>query len=116
MNRRESSDSAVEFSAIGLPVMALVDAAGFWQGSVKDLLVALNAKSDALDRRDPEWPKGEKALAAALHRIDANLHAAGYDVRWRGKDPRTRRRILCITKKSKSSTVEFPTGEAKSAD
>src|SRR5206468_2374382 len=80
-----------------------------WQGSIKDLLAALNAKADEQDRRDPAWPKGEKALASALSRIDANLHATGYGVRWLKRDSRTRRRIVRLDQKSKPSTVEFRT-------
>jgi hypothetical protein len=100
-NRQAASDATLEFSAIGHPIMALVDAGGFWQGSIKELLVALNAKSDELDRRDPNWPKGEKALANALNRIDTNLAGIGYGVRWLKKDSRTRRRIVRIEKKAK---------------
>jgi putative DNA primase/helicase len=114
-NRQELSDATLEFSAIGHPMMALVDAASFWQGSIKDLLAALNAKADEQDRRDPAWPKGEKALASALSRIDANLHAAGYSVRWLKRDSRTRRRIVRIDKKSKPSTVEFRSGAEEAA-
>jgi len=114
-NRRELSDATLEFSAIGHPIMALVDAAGFWEGSVKGLLAALNAKADEQDRRDPAWPKGEKALASALSRIDANLHATGYGVRWLRRDSRTRRRIVRIDNKSKSSTVEFRAADTEDA-
>jgi hypothetical protein len=121
-NRQELSDATLEFSAIGHPIIALVDAAGdsfrtdvprFWQGSIKDLLAKLNASADDQDRRDPAWPRGEKALASALSRIDANLHSAGYDVRWLKRDSRTRRRIVRIDRQSKASTVEFRASDAE---
>jgi putative DNA primase/helicase len=114
LNRQEASDATLEFSTIGLPVISLVDASsGSWQGSIKDLLLALNSSTDELSRRDPNWPKSEKALASALSRIDANLHAAGLDMQWLKLDSRTRRRIVRITKMF--APVEFPAAYRKAA-
>ncbi len=115
-NRQELSDLSLEFSPLAHALLALVDSRNSWQGSVKDLLISLTAKSDELDRHDPRWPKNAKALASELSRIEVNLHAIGYTVKWLGKDRLTRRRIVRVGKKSKPSTVEFATGEAKSAD
>jgi hypothetical protein len=106
-NRREASDTTLEFSAIGHSVMAVADLNDFWEGSIKQLLIALNTASDELDRRNPDWPKNERALASALHRIEANLHAAGYTLQFLKRDSRSRRRIIRIDKKSKPSTVDF---------
>lgn len=109
-NRREASDTTLEFSTIGLPIIKLVDSGGgSWQGAIKELLAALNAKATEQDHRDPDWPKSEKALASALNRIDANLHATGYRVQWLRRDSRTRRRIVRIEGKSKRTVVEFQT-------
>jgi putative DNA primase/helicase len=114
-NRQEASDATLEFSTIGLPIIRLVDAGGgSWEGSVKKLFADLNAKADDPDRRDPEWPKSEKALASALNRIDANLHAIGYGVRWLRRDSRTRRRIVRIEGKSRRTVVEFQTDAGNS--
>jgi putative DNA primase/helicase len=112
-NRAEASDTSLEFSAIGLPVILLIDAnAGSWEGSVKDLLGTLNARFDDTEKRDPDWPKNPRALRSALNRIDPNLEAAGYHVSWLKQDSHTRRRIVRIAKKS-ASPVEFRTTDAK---
>lgn len=100
-NRQDLSDVTLEFSPIGHPLMRLIDAnnhgnpAGSWQGSIKDLFRELGSS------HDPGWPKNEKAVAGELHRIEANLSAAGYAVKWLGKDSVTRRRIVLIEKKKK---------------
>jgi hypothetical protein len=110
-NRADASATTLEFSAIGLPIIHLIDATGgAWQGSVKDLLTALNAKADDAEKRDPEWPKNPRALRSALNRIDVNLDAAGYHVAWLKQDTRTRRRIVRLAKKS--GPVEFRTTDA----
>jgi hypothetical protein len=114
-NRQEASDATLEFSAIGHPLVALVDAAdGSWHGSIKELLAALNGNSDEQDRRDPAWPKSEKGLATALNRIDSNLHGIGYGVRWLKRDSRTRRRIVRIDKKL--VPVEFRNADLRTAE
>jgi len=106
-NRTDASATTLEFSAI----IHLTDAkGGAWQGSVKDLLTALNAKADDAEKRDPEWPKNPRALRSALNRIDVNLDTAGYHVAWLKQDSRTRRRIVHLTKKPRP--VEFRTTDA----
>jgi hypothetical protein len=105
-NRAEQSDTTLEYSPIGLPLIQLIEAnGGAWQGSIKDLLAALNGKFDS-EQRDPDWPKSAKSLASALSRIDANLHSANYHIEWLRRDSRTRRRIVRLSK-WKSEPVEF---------
>jgi len=101
-NRTAGSREALDASPIYLPLMTLLDAAGHFRGSGKDLLMVLKANDAA--ERPPNFPKTPKMLAAMLARLIPNLRAEGVEIKDLGRDPMRRVRILEI-KASKASNV-----------
>lgn len=82
-NREAANSQAIEASAIGAPLLALLSAQESWNGTFKDLLAELNSDrcSDEAARRRKDWPQNPKKLSGDLRRLAPNLRHAGVDVR-----------------------------------
>jgi hypothetical protein len=74
-NRQENSYHALESSPAATAVVNLVRQCNTWQGTHGELLVTLNSTST--QRRDPQWPKSARAMAAVLSRVEPDLLVAG---------------------------------------
>ena len=75
-NRRESSLLALEFAPAASFIPQLVHSSGgTWEGTHGELLTALNMLATE-DKRDPDWPKSARKMAAVLSRSEPNLAVA----------------------------------------
>ncbi len=81
-NRDEAHTLAIEASAVGFPILAMVKKKRRWAGAAGELLLELNNGdwADETTRRRVDWPKGRKAMANDLRRIAPNLRARGVAV------------------------------------
>lgn len=81
-NRAESNESAIEASAIGAPVLALIADVGRWAGTASELLTTLESDryTDERTRRRKNWPRSGRGTGGALRRIAPNLRASGIEV------------------------------------
>ncbi len=99
-NRAAAHESAIEASAIGGPLLALMADLDAWQGTAAELLAALEVDGESDDRtgRRRDWPKTPRALGSALRRIAPPLRANGIEVSFDRVPGRQRRRLLRLGK------------------
>jgi hypothetical protein len=98
-NRDQASDLAIEASAVGLAVLALMDERQRWEGTATDLQAALEdsrCSEQTKNRRD--WPKSPPAVGRALRRIAPNLRQAGIDVLFDRSTGKRRTRLITLEK------------------
>src|SRR5262249_4333396 len=75
-NRRESSFQALECAPAITETKKLLNRCGVWEGTHGELLAQLNALASE-NRRDPQWPKSARSMAAAIARAEPNLSVVG---------------------------------------
>lgn len=78
-NRKGSNALALEASPVG-PLLVKVADDGPWTGTVKTLLVALEAMADDALRRSRDWPATPRKLGGELRRLAPPLRRAGVNV------------------------------------
>ena len=77
-NRIEADVSAVEGSAVGPSILAMLEERREWSGTAGALLILLNERYTEQQTRDSiEWPKTRKAMGNAVRRIAPNLRRMG---------------------------------------
>lgn len=81
-DRAAAHETALENSAVGRAIMALVTTNGRWTGTSTTLLEELNIgpwTTEAI-RKSPEWPKTNRKLSGDLRRLAPCLRASGISV------------------------------------
>jgi hypothetical protein len=96
-NRATANESAIEGSAIGAPLVNLIEQRGAFTGTSKELMEELEdmlPKDKGGNAKLPTgWPKSPKAFSGELRRVAPNLRAAGINVTF---GSRTRRGTTII--------------------
>jgi putative DNA primase/helicase len=69
-----------------------------WQGSYKDLLLALEGIADEKAIKSKGWPSSARGLSGAIERCRPNLRAIGITIEDLPADPGTRRHCCRITR------------------
>jgi hypothetical protein len=77
-NRKENSLHAIECSPAASELIDFVKQCGLWEGTHAELLTQLNLRA-AENRRDPQWPKSGRAMAAVVARAEPNFSVAGIE-------------------------------------
>lgn len=99
-NREDHHHLALESSQVGSKLRELVALHGDWEGTISDLLAALNEtfpKSAAGKPIVPEkWPKTARGLTGSIRRIAPSLRAVGINAVDGGREPGTGRRLVTI--------------------
>jgi len=75
-NRAVGHEAAVEAHPIG-PLLRTLAVEGGWSGTPTELYARVVAMVSDTIRRDPDWPKGARALSADLKRLAPSLRALG---------------------------------------
>jgi hypothetical protein len=100
--RATVAEKAVEHNVIACAIQNLMGKAvnGVWEGDAGELLNDLAACVDWRARQDKtQWPTLPHHLVNRVRRAAGMLRATGIDVDLEGKDPKTRRRVIRITKR-----------------
>jgi hypothetical protein len=98
-NRRERNTLALEGSLIAPPLLELLGAKSYWEGTATKLLTELEDRlpDDSL-KKHRDWPKTARKFSGELRRIASNLRAEGFLIDFdRGRD-RNRRRLIRLEK------------------
>jgi len=93
-NRGTAHALALDASVIVPPLVKITVP---WEGTAAELLEALAANVDPSVLRQEGWPKGPRALGAALRALTPNLRTAGIEVSFE-RESHTRRRLIRVTK------------------
>jgi len=114
-NRESANSLAIESSPVGPAVVGLMYARGTrgWSGIARELLAELeDHHSDEKTRNRRDWPKGPRAMGAALRGIAPNLRASGVSVAFYEPSGRSKRRIIHLEQVG----VQQPASSAPSAN
>lgn len=114
-NREAANDLAIEGSAVGPAILAMVRDCSEWQGTAGELLTALETNyADDKTRSRPGWPKTATRLGGIVRRLAPNLRAVGVGVVFDERTPdRKRRRVIRLEKKGiLASDVSAASGTA----
>jgi hypothetical protein len=112
-NRADAQAIAIESSAVGQPVMALMESRETWQGSAGELLDLLESSHTAPGTRErKDWPKTPKGLTDALKRITPTLRAfgIGLEIGKRKSGGKRERQVILTRLKPESSPPTPETG------
>lgn len=95
-NRDSANELALEASAIGPVVLALMHDQAAWQGQAKDLLALLETDryTDHRTRQRQDWPRNPKALSNALRRIAPTIRRLGVQCTFDRREPGGNRRRM----------------------
>jgi hypothetical protein len=94
-NRATANETALEASIIVGPLLSLLKDGKPYEGTVGDLLDALEAGSaDEKTRKRKEWPTSPRKLSGELRRLAPNLRRAGVTVTFLEREPGGKRRRL----------------------
>ena len=75
--RHAAYEAALEASAVGQALVALVREQGAWEGTAAELLAALAAHAGEAATRARGWPRSARALVGELRRLAPALRAVG---------------------------------------
>ncbi len=105
-NRGAANSTALEAAVITLPLMALLDECGQWEGTATNLLADLEERTDEKTRKRKDWPTSPRKLSSDLRRIASNLRREGYVVDLDGRKPGgNRRRLIRLEKGGQTSSL-----------
>jgi hypothetical protein len=79
-NQRSSSETVLHGSSVASAVRALVEDHGAWEGTITELLEALNEREDEATTRSKYWPNSAKALGQQMQRKAPLLRNVGIEV------------------------------------
>ncbi len=97
-NRAEANLLAIESSPVAVEVLRMLNTMGEWQGTAGDLLVILNRLVGEDNKKDQQWPKSARAMAAALARSEPNLAAVGVTFVHLPREGGTGRRVFRLSR------------------
>jgi hypothetical protein len=120
-NRADAHSMAIESSAIGPPILLLLQAQEVWEGTNGGLLDALGKLVKESTQKRSDWPKSARGMREALARIAPNLRAEGIDVQFPGrKAGNNRERQLVLRRLEPRPSPDChdpkPEGEGRSWD
>jgi hypothetical protein len=97
---------ALEASLISAPLFTLLQKAGPWEGTARELLEKLNGMVTEEERKKREWPKQANALSGQLNRIAPHLRALGLSMSMT-REGKARKKVihLCLEQCSKPSSA-----------
>jgi hypothetical protein len=104
-SRASGHQVAVEASAIGPALLALLDATGAWAGTASDLLAVLEARLGERARRPQGWPRRARDVGAELGRLAPALRALGVEVERERDSNRGRARIIRLRRQSQGTNL-----------
>ncbi len=119
-NREDAHIAAIEASAVGPAIMALIEAETEWTGTATNLLAKLNDDryADAKTCSAKAWPKTPRGISNAVRRLAPNLRRAGLAVEFPRKAGGIRDRLIQIEKVGNLSSLssrpsQDPPGESE---
>jgi hypothetical protein len=95
-NREESHEAAIEASAIGTAIVALIADHAQWEGTATELLRILESRVDEKTKGRKDWPAAARGLRESLGRIAPNLRALGVNVVFGNRKPGGKRERLVV--------------------
>jgi hypothetical protein len=95
-NRAEAHEAAIDASAVGPAILALMTEMKTWEGTASELLAELERRAGekAVDRKD--WPKSGRGLRDLIARLAPNLRASGVNVIFGRRKPGGKRDRLIV--------------------
>jgi len=110
LNRDTANELALESSAIGPAILALLSSRTCWNGTARDLLAELESgkytDNRTCERRD--WPRTPKGASNALRRIAPTLRRLGVDVDFERKASGNRPRTIYLEQTGKVPSAQSP--------
>jgi hypothetical protein len=79
-NRNAANELALESSPAAAMVLAFMAHHELWEGTLAELLAALDKMADDKTKKLRDWPTKPRALSGQLRRVAPNLRAAGLTV------------------------------------
>lgn len=98
----EAAELLLDDEPVADALRQLMDSVDTWNGTVKELLTALNDRCLQRDRPRQGWPTTPKKLGDQLRRLSTALHKTGYEVR---RQPRSSRGIMVSLRKRAMATT-----------
>jgi hypothetical protein len=97
-NRADTASSSLDDSVLAEPLRGFLSKAILpWEGTLQELLDGLAKEAGDLTK-SKGWPGKPGVLSGMLRRIAPLLRGQGIEVDLEGKDPRTRRRLVRLTR------------------